>query len=344
MSASIAQKASKPTVAIVLCTYNGAQHIDEQLDSLLSQQWPSCILANDDSSTDNTVERLHLKCRKQQDKVIEREINVGYVRNFERGIAHALEQGFDYIALSDQDDIWHPDRIKNGMQTILDVEQTEGESVPLLVHSDLTMIDSSGQIVHDSYFRYRQYSIGNAKNLAVILGQNGVMGNTILMNRALARLALPFPEKVHVHDYWLALLAELYGERRLLAKPGVSYRIHSSNASNSTDSMKFGPLRHFTKITWHRLFQRDFRLPYKEDSRVRTLEALQDIRNTRPALDDKQSVHVDALLAYLNFSKPRHILLRDMFRYNFLRQGWRHRMRFTLALMTTRRYSQKKND
>jgi len=341
MSACIAQKAAKPTVAIVLCTYNGAQHIDEQLDSLLSQRWPSCILANDDASTDNTVERLHLKCRKHRDKIIEREINVGYVRNFESGITHALEQGFDYIALSDQDDIWHPDRIKNGMQTILDVEHTEGKTVPLLTHSDLSMIDSNGQCVHESYFRYRRYSIGNAKSLAGILGQNGVMGNTILMNRALARLALPFPENVHVHDYWLALLAEIYGERRLLGRAGVSYRIHSGNASNSTNSMKFGLLRHFTKISWQRLLQRDFRLPYKEDSRTCTLEALRSFNSGRPPLNTEQIKYVDILLAYLNFSKPRHILLRDMFRYKFLRQGWRHRMRFALALMTTRRYSKK---
>jgi len=122
----------------------------------------------------------------------------------------------------------------------------------LLCHSDLQMIDSQEKEVHASFLKYRRYSTNQKRSLPTALGECGVMGNTILMNASLASCALPFPAGLHVHDYWLGLIAELHGHRLLLNEALVSYRIHEGNASNSTDDIKFGAKKLMENKSWQK--------------------------------------------------------------------------------------------
>jgi len=126
----------------------------------------------------------------------------------QRAIAAALHNGADYIALADQDDIWEPDRIAAGMQVMLETEDKEKAGCPILIHSDLSVVDDQESLLHASYMSLRGYALTDAPDLAKVVGENGVMGNTCLVNRALATLSLPFPPGLHVHDWWLAILAE----------------------------------------------------------------------------------------------------------------------------------------
>ena len=103
----------------------------------------------------------------------------------------------------------------------------------MLAHSDLSLIDAAGDPIAPSYLKHRGYAMDHSPSLARVPGQNGVMGNTVLMNRALAELALPFPDSLHVHDWWLALMAELHGHRLFIEEASVAYRLHSHNASNN---------------------------------------------------------------------------------------------------------------
>jgi len=111
---------SKPTIAVVMCTYNGEQHLQAQLDTLANQSWPIALRVSDDASKDNTVAILRQyaqRCADRFDLQIHiNEQNQGYVRNFESAIRRTLEEGFEYIALSDQDDLWRPDRVEKGMR------------------------------------------------------------------------------------------------------------------------------------------------------------------------------------------------------------------------------------
>jgi glycosyltransferase involved in cell wall biosynthesis len=322
----------------VLCTYQGERYIDEQLKSLTAQTWPVAIRIFDDCSSDETIARASEHCRADQDTVFRQPHNVGYVANFEHGIRTVLDQGFNYIALSDQDDVWHAERVQRGMQLLQKIEGSNGATTPVLVHSDLGMIDEDGVHVHPSFLNFRGYAIGANRDLALVLGQNGVMGNTVLINRALAELSLPFPDGLHVHDYWLALIAEVYGRRQFIVQPLVDYRIHQSNASNTAKSITPGPLQRITRFSWRKLWQRDFKLPFKEDSRLEAIETLCKGNANRQPLDASDTELIEAFLAYLRFNQSRLSHLRDMFRYGFLKHGLRHRLRFVLAQLTTRRY------
>jgi len=330
----------KPTVAIVLCTYNGAEFLQPQLDSLAAQTWPVAVRLFDDASTDQTI-----KLAQKNETIIDLAINnsktnKGYVKNFESGIQSVLQEGFEYIALCDQDDYWHPERVEAGMQKLLH-EKTGHSETPLLCHSDLQMIDADNQVVQASYLKYRGYDIGNEKSLATVLGQSGVMGNTILMNKALAQLALPFPPKLHVHDYWLGVIAELYGHRILVDEPLVNYRIHEDNASNSTGSIKFGVSKLTKDKSWQGFIQRDYRLPFKEDTRLHAINELLTPSPERPELSTDQRILLEQFKQYLEFKTSRISLYVNMLKHGFFRKGIRHRIRLAYSTLLTQRYTDK---
>lgn len=342
---------------IILATYNGVEHIAEQLDSLLSQTCACEIYIFDDCSTDGTVEliqeaylhhdNLHLTLNDSR---------LGYVKNFEQGLLKTLNLGAQFFALCDQDDVWSPHRIQK-MRAALSLNNHD---TPTLAYSDLRMMNTEGKVIHPSYLKYRSYSAKRCRSshsLAIALGQNGVMGNTILMNRALLEKALPFPNELHTHDYWLSLVAQLSGQCVFIPETLVSYRIHMGNSSNSLQALTDIPSRH-PKQLLHRLLTRDYRLPYKEDSRDQVLRAMTDQFSTdypdpasTPDKDKKLQMNgllgsvskkdielVRGFLHYLDFDKPRWYLAYWMIKNNFIRNGWRHKLRFIYRIFVTARY------
>ena len=191
---------TSPKVVIVLCTHNGAAWIDEQIQSLLAQTHPVAIRVFDDASTDDTVALIRSRAAGHDVECTVHPEALGVVNNFSSGIQSVLNEGFNYIALADQDDIWLPERVATGLRVLQSAEHSSATPGPHLVHSDLSMVNAHNQIIHQSFIHWRQYQTGTRNSLAVVLGQNGVMGNTILMNRKLAELSLPFPAHLHVHD------------------------------------------------------------------------------------------------------------------------------------------------
>ena len=352
-------RTDRPTVAVVLCAWRAGPHLEAQLDSLAAQDWPVRVYAFDDASGDATASRL--AAHPVVHELVERQTNLGFVGNFEAGIAHALARGHDHVALADQDDLWHPDRVRAGMEPLLDAERERGADAPLLAHSDLRLVDAAGRPIHDSFLARRGYATGAARDLPTLLGQSGVMGNTVLFNRALAELALPFPPGLFVHDWWLGLCAELFGTRLFVARATVDYRLHAGNASNPAgtanglDAVAPGvaggnaarralaraaralraALAHQSPAT---LLARDFRLPFKEDGRVGTLEALLAGDGHRPALRGEARRTVRTFVDYLRLARPRATLARDMLGRGYLRPAAAHRLRFCAALLLTRRY------
>ncbi len=343
---------AQPKVAVVLCTFNGAEYLETQVQSLVSQSYPVSIRVFDDGSSDRTLDIVSDLARQFDIQLFKNETNRGFVKNFEFGIRQVLEEEFDYIALSDQDDIWEENRVQAGMEALLLQEQQLQEhsddqhsanaaKQAILVHSDLCMIDSLSRPLRFSFLNYRKYAIDESRNEAVILGQNGVMGNTILMNRALAEMALPFPTNLHVHDYWLAVVAELFGKRLFLANPLVAYRIHERNSSNSSGSTKFGLARLLDGKSINGFLKRDFKLPFKEDTRQVVTTFLLSNNGQLPALNSEQRATVTLFDEYLRAERGKFTMLIKMLRMGFFRKGVLHKMRVAFSLLTSARYSTK---
>lgn len=315
----------KPRIGLCLATFNGEKYIAEQLDSVFMQTYQQFTLyIADDGSTDGTIDIIRTFQKRFPGRIVLRinDRTLGAVKNFEQLLRSCNEA---YIAFCDQDDIWAPDKLRLQLDTIRGLEGAYPET-PCMVHSDLSMMTGSGEPMHDSYFRFRGYRLLGHKDLGHILGPSGVMGNTTMVNAALCEKALPFPDGLEVHDYWIGVVAELFGKRRTLFEPLVRYRIHNSNMSNSLANVQ-------SKGVLWQWFERDLKLPYIESSRHKVIATLLD-KDISPR--DKKTI--EAFYDYLTFSKGRLEMFADLIRYSLVKRGVWFRTKLLFKIFLTKRY------
>jgi len=222
-------------VSIVMATYNGEKFIAEQIDSILTQTYKNIeLIICDDGSTDNTIEIVkEYMSRHDMIKLYQNFEPYGFVKNFEKGIGLSTAK---YIALCDQDDIWEGNKLQLSMHEMY-LRENKGLELPVMVHSDLSIIDENNHTLYHSYFKFKHYALKQTKDLGHIIGPCGVMGNTILFNQPLKEKILPFPSCIAFHDHWIALINEVSGIRVTIEKPLVRYRVHKGNNSNPYDKI-----------------------------------------------------------------------------------------------------------
>ena len=215
---------------ILASTYNGALFLPDMLASLADQttaDWH--LLVRDDGSTDATLSILDNFSACLPDKVTVLNGDgprLGPSASFSTLLERTQSP---YIMLCDQDDVWFPDKIEKSMAAMLDAEQRYGSSTPLLVHTDLKVVDENLQPIADSFWSYQHLSPQLGSRLNRLLAQNVVTGCTVMINRALADLATPIPDKAIMHDWWLALVAATFGKVVYLDEPTILYRQHGKN-------------------------------------------------------------------------------------------------------------------
>jgi glycosyltransferase involved in cell wall biosynthesis len=225
--------ADRVQAVVLLATYNGAPYLAAQMESLVAQKlgFPFDILVSDDASEDATLTVLAgyaAGCGRLEVLPIA-EGRQGVVGNFSRLMQAALERGYGYAYLSDQDDVWVEDKMALTMDCMQEMERRHGRSVPLLVHSDLIIASRELDVISPSFMRYMKLRNEAKDPLGVLLTQNYVTGCTILANRALLGLALPVPQEVRMHDWWLAQIAAVAGKLGYVGVPTVLYRQHEQN-------------------------------------------------------------------------------------------------------------------
>ena len=225
--------AISPDISVAMCTYNGAQYIVEQLESMAAQTLlPAEIVVSDDGSTDGTVallkqtwERLaehSSEVRKVKLTVLSNKTSLGVTKNFEQAIAATTRP---YIFLADQDDIWFPAR--------LETEIAQLNAGAGFVFGDAQLINESGEPLGHSLFEALALSNSERTGIVsrpvdVLIKRNIVTGATAAFSRSVFEKASPFPAG-WVHDEWLAMVAALIGERFAVTESLIGYRQHSSN-------------------------------------------------------------------------------------------------------------------
>jgi glycosyltransferase involved in cell wall biosynthesis len=250
------------SVDVLLATYNGARYLPEQLRSLEAQTIASWrLLVRDDGSTDETrailaeFQARHPGAVKILDDGAGR---LGPAGNYGRLLENSTA---DYVLLCDQDDIWLPDKIERLLGLALEAGQP---GMPLLVHSDLEVIDRDGRVIAPSFWRYQYINPANCgwPRLAV---QNVVTGCACLFNAALRDAALPIPAEAIMHDWWLALVAAASGEIRWTETPTIRYRQHGTN---DTGAKRWGVdhwLRHAPTLFQRKIYRQKFQA-YREQA------------------------------------------------------------------------------
>jgi glycosyltransferase involved in cell wall biosynthesis len=206
---------TSPLISIALCTYNGAEFLPAQLESLLSQDWENLeIVAVDDGSTDGTREiLLDHAARDPRLSVTLNERNLGFLANFEKALA--LTQG-EFIAPCDQDDWWHPGKLR-GLHAAI--------GACSLAYCDSLFVDARGHSLNRKASDVLRMYEGN--DPAAFVFANCVSGHAMLVRRSLLERALPFPYG-RFHDWWLAFAAASTEGLVYVPEPWVHYRQHGS--------------------------------------------------------------------------------------------------------------------
>ncbi len=219
-----------PSVDILLATYNGAAFVAEQIESIRGQthdHWR--VLARDDGSSDGTAGILERYAREWPDRfhlISDTDGNLGYSGNFSRLLEHTTA---DYVALCDQDDIWLPDKLDRCIKALAELERAHGPTTPLLVHSDLRVVDRELNEISPSFWAYRGLDPRSGNDLNRVLAQNVATGCATVFNRSLRDVCTPIPDRAAAHDWWVALTATTLGATAHIAEPTVLYRQHGGN-------------------------------------------------------------------------------------------------------------------
>jgi glycosyltransferase involved in cell wall biosynthesis len=217
-----------PSVSVALCTHNGAAYLRTQLESILNQSHPiDEIVVSDDASTDGTLEivRQTLEGSAVRATVLHNDPPLGVTANFEQAIRATTG---DIVILSDQDDVWHPDRVEHVLRVF------EGDAPPLLQFSDARLVDADGAVLPSSLFSVLELSDADRAALAdgrafeTLLRRNLATGATVAFRRELLDDALPFPS-AWVHDEWLTVLAAVREAVAVSTAKLIDYRQHGKN-------------------------------------------------------------------------------------------------------------------
>lgn len=241
-----------PKISVCIATFNGEKFIEDQLKSIIKQlSNDDEIIISDDGSFDGTI-RIISAFSDQRIKLIQNDVSVRkfaqqsksyqVTKNFESALKRATG---DFIFLSDQDDVWEDDKVKDCIMLFKD------SNCNLIVH-DATVLDESGTVIAPSYFEKVKSQKGFFKNII----KNSYLGCCMVFDRDVLLKSLPFPDNLIAHDIWIGLTAERYGKVAFLEKKLIRYQRHSAavtaSGMKSINSLYF-KIRYRVQlvIQWH---------------------------------------------------------------------------------------------
>ncbi|NHF59091.1 glycosyltransferase family 2 protein [Flavobacteriaceae bacterium TP-CH-4] len=208
-------------ISVCMATYNGAQFLREQLDSVLKQLSANDeLIISDDGSTDRTVdiiesyadERIQLFHSTHQNLIF----------NFENALKRASG---DLIFLCDQDDIWFDNKVEKCVHYLKKYA---------LVFSNAAMFQGEKIEENELFFKDSRKKTGTLSNLIKVK----FLGATMAFRRAILERALPFPRNLAMHDIWLGMIAETTASTFYIDEPLIYYRRHQNTASTAGNKSK----------------------------------------------------------------------------------------------------------
>ncbi len=205
----------KPKISVCMATYNGEKYIVEQLNSILKQLSENDeVIISDDSSTDGTVEILQDFASK--DSRIQLFLFQKFrdpIQNFQNAL---VKSSGDFIYLSDQDDVWLENKVKDINESLI--------SYDLVLH-DSIVTDENLKMTHPSFFKL----FGSKKGILKNIIRSSYYGSCMAFKKEILKKAIPFPKTKEIgQDLWLGLVAELTGKVLLINKPYIYYRRHQN--------------------------------------------------------------------------------------------------------------------
>lgn len=213
-------------------TYNGAEFLHEQLDSIVQQSLlPMEIIISDDGSKDETMQVIRkfqktTNCRVQ---VYSNTLNMGVKKNLEQAMRY-VDASSEYVCFADQDDIWERDKLRN-MAFFL-----RGRPDIAYVFSNSLIVDkygnSLGTTLWDSlgFNDAKKQKFLAGRGLDVLLSGNVVQGSSLMFRAKFKTDVVPFPRH-WLYDEWIPFILEIKGRKGgvIDEAPLMKYRQHNMN-------------------------------------------------------------------------------------------------------------------
>lgn len=308
---------------ILLSTYNGEAFLADQIKSIQAQTFTDWnLLIRDDGSKDGTPKIIQ-KFVEQDSRIrwinANHVENLGVIKSFHTLLKYELA---DFYCFSDQDDAWLPDKLA------LQVEEAQRYPAdqPLLVYTDLKVVDQDLKVLHESMIRTQS---GHANTLLVQeLTENTVTGGVALINHALAELWIGQEEHdLLMHDWYLGLLASAFGHLVYIDQPTELYRQHANNVLGARTLRK----RMQNWIRPYVLFDKYWNLIQ------RSQEQAKNLLNLDLAADQRQLV--ENFVTIMEQSFPERY--RRLTTYGYRKNRAFHTFVFTSLILTKFMYKEK---
>lgn len=212
-------------ISVCIATHNGEKYIKEQLDSILIQlSQEDEVVISDDGSIDATLDiiksykdaRIKILNFKQPSKTSHTHIYTS--RNFENALKQAKG---DYIFLSDQDDVWMPNKVEVCLEAL--------KKHDLIVHN-MTLIDEQGKILGPNLYP------NNIIRQNILMVGGTYYGCALAFSAKWLKIILPFPENLVLHDFWISYLIEKQGKTSYINESLMLYRYRKESVSHSVNN------------------------------------------------------------------------------------------------------------
>lgn len=305
-------------VNILMATYNGEKFLAQQIESIQKQTFKEWnLLIRDDGSSDKTCDIIrNFTAKDSRIRFINENEhhNLGVIKSFFTLVNYEVA---DFYFFSDQDDVWLPEKLS----VSLEAAKHKASDVPLLVYTDLKVVNQELNILQDSMIRAQSHHANTT--LLPELTENTVTGGTMMINHALAEKWFT-PNDILMHDWFLALLAASLGEIIYLDLPTQLYRQHDNNVLGArTMDKRFKILREGPKS----IFTRYWKLIHDSQKQASLIvDKYGDIMTANDLEFIKCFIKID--------KQPFMTRLRWLWKYGYSKNQFKHQVVFKWLIAT----------
>ncbi|WP_029503183.1 glycosyltransferase family 2 protein [Lachnoclostridium phytofermentans] len=282
-------------VIILLSTYNGEKYLEEQLESILKQDYRvTALFIRDDGSTDGTVDILEKYAKIDPRIAYYVGSNIGASNSFFE-LIEQCKINADYYAFSDQDDVWLSNKLSKALKIL-----SQNENIPYLYCSEPNIVNEKLESIKPP-FQYNNIKL-DFRNALV---ENMCTGCTAVLNKKLFELLqVKRPNFAIMHDFWFYLVASCFGTVYRDNESYVLYRQHQNNVIGVSRGIFFHYLKRIKN------FNRNRSLLYLQAKELQNIYSLEDVN---------KEILKDFLLSKTSFSYRIKILYKkELFRQNKL--------------------------
>ncbi len=234
------------SIDILMATYNGERFLGEQIESIQAQSYKNWrLLVSDDCSADGTLDVVrHYAAADDRIRIVSEGVRRGGAK--ENFFALMAKSAAPYCMFCDQDDVWLPQKVEKTFNLMRQLEAKEGPDKPLLVFTDMKVVDGELGVIDESFECFSSIDPGRT-GFKQLVAQSVGAGCTMLVNKCARDLALRLAtyDDVIMHDWWLCLVAAAFGRIAYLDEPTSLYRQHDFN---EVGALEYSPVKRASQL------------------------------------------------------------------------------------------------